>query len=75
MIKTFTVSAEQELHSDYKRLCIDRGTNVSKALQEFMQSELDGKQKAFEQLEKRVDDLETLINTKPKAEIKNQNGF
>ncbi len=75
MIKTFTVSADVQLHSDYKRLCIDRGTNISKALQEFMQSELGDKQKAFELLEKRVDELENTVYQKTVSESKNKNGF
>lgn len=62
MAHTFTVSADKEVHDQYKRFCIDHRLKVSTELQRFMEGEIAGKQEAYNALVNQVDNLQKAVN-------------
>ena len=54
---TFTVSSLEKLHKDFKKVVYARGSNVSEAIVEYMQSEVDGIDKEFNDLKESFDKL------------------
>ena len=71
-MKTFTVSADPELHRRYQGLCLERETSLSKEFQIFMKSELDGNKNSFKDLQNQVSNLEEVVKSlisKKKLEV------
>ena len=68
MAHTFTVSTTNELHESFKKAVYARGSNVSEAINAFMQSEIDGTQAEFNKLKETVNDLVDRLKTLESSE-------
>lgn len=55
MIKKVTMSIDETLHLEFQKLIVSKGSNVSKAVSEFMKSELNGHEDLIKDLIDKVD--------------------
>lgn len=63
MAHTFTVSTNAKLHEEFKKVVYARGSNISEAICQYMQSEVDGTEEEFNKLKDTVDDLVNRISS------------
>ena len=63
MAHTFTVSTTAKLHEEFKKVVYARGSNISEAICQYMQSEIDGTEEEFRKLKRSVDDLLDRVGT------------
>lgn len=57
MIKRITLSIEEDLHKKFQEISMNKGSNVSKEVSLFMQSEVSGREDLVNNLLSTVEDL------------------